>query len=156
MDADSKSAIDPAQAFQTSRVIHFAVASAPVLFALVAWFAVDGGSEATSGQPQRWTYIWGAGLLGGLLTWGLFRKQVRDLLADPSRSDSEKSGGIPDLHTKVIVSWAGAEIVGLTGGVTYVVTGNQRQLWMALALSVGLFAISYPQRQWFETLKKER
>lgn len=139
-----------------ARAIFTGLALGPLLFAGGAWYATAGGEAPLAPQELLGWIAWGTVSLGGLVTWLLFRRKAVAPMTRWSRHERAARGfTAARLQTYLVVAWAGAESVGLAGGIGFLFTGSVAMLAVALAAAVLCFGLTSPREAWFRTLERE-
>lgn len=138
------------RALFAGRILFISIALTPIVAAGLGWYYTDGGTRTVASPAMAWLYVWGGSTLAGLALWGVVRGRALAMVRDSGRSGLDAEERLAALQTRLILSWAGAELVGLAGVGLFLVSGRGTLLLASVCGSLLLFALTYPRRDWYE------
>lgn len=142
--------------YDKARLLFASFGSSPLVFAAAMWFLLGRPQPSAAPSPDAWIVL-GLFGAGGLAVWIVFRgKAVTPMTEWSARRRRAEEFDAAILQTRLVIAWAGAESVGLAGGVVYFfLDGTLAMLVASLAVYLLCFGLSAPREAWYRELARE-
>lgn len=142
--------------YEAARMLFVAIATGPLLFAIVGWLFIRGAEPAGPPGLTAWL-VWGGVGASGLMLWLLFRRRAVAPVTEWSRQKRRaESFSRANLQTNLVIAWGGAEAIAFAGCIAYFfLDGSLMMFASSLVATVLCFGLSMPRQGWYRTLERE-
>lgn len=144
-----------------ARVIALALLFGVLLFAgVVVWTAGEGAVEPVDAETARLLVVaWGVVSVGCAVGWFVFRRKALERLTSTRGLREIHHGDVEGPGRAfgfLVVAWALAEAIGITGVTATLLTGRIGPLvGGVLGTALGV-ALAWPQPEWFSAFRQGR